>query len=42
MEKASIQKDFEMIKEFVEQVRLADDFLNEKVQVRFPLLFVIV
>ena len=30
VEKASIKKDFEMIKEFVEQVGLADEAFNEK------------
>ena len=31
VEKASIQKDFQMMREFVEQVRLADEAFNEKV-----------
>ena len=30
VEKASIQKDFQMMREFVEQVRLADEAFNEK------------
>ena len=30
VEKASIQKDFQMMREFVEQVRLADEALSEK------------
>jgi phosphoribosylanthranilate isomerase len=30
VEKASIQKDFQMMREFIEQVHLADDTLNEK------------